>query len=65
MVVMEKFISGIILRIIFTMIALVITGFINFLYCEKTNKEFTFAKFVLIFSVILLCSLPMYFTYVM
>lgn len=65
MVVMEKFISGIILRIIFTMIALVITGFINYLYCEKTNKEFTFAKFVLIFSVILLCSLPMYFTYVM
>ena len=65
MVVMEKFISGIILRIIFTMIALVITGFINYLYCEKTNKEFTFAKFVLIFLVILLCSLPMYFTYVM
>ena len=65
MVVMGKIISGIILRIIFTMIALVITGFINYLYCEKTNKEFTFAKFVLIFSVILLCSLPMYFTYVM
>ena len=65
MVVMGKFISGIILRIIFTMIALVITGFINYLYCEKTNKEFTFVKFVLIFSVILLCSLPMYFTYVM
>ncbi len=65
MVVMGKIISGIILRIIFTMIALVITGFINYLYCEKTNKEFTFVKFVLIFSVILLCSLPMYFTYVM
>ena len=65
MVVMEKFISGIILRIIFTMIALVVTGFINYMYCKKTNKEFTFVRFVAIFSVILLCSLPMYFTYVM
>ena len=65
MVVMEKFISGIILRIIFTIIALVVTGFINYMYCKKTNKEFTFVRFVAIFSVILLCSLPMYFTYVM
>lgn len=60
-----KVILNIILRIIFTMIALVITGVINYMYCKKTNNEFTFAKFVLIFSVILLCSLPMYFTYVM
>lgn len=60
-----KVILNVILRIIFTMIALVITGFINYMYCKKTNKEFTFAKFMIIFSVILVCSLPMYFTYAM
>ena len=60
-----KVILNVILRIIFTMIALVITGFINYMYCKKMNKEFTFAKFMIIFSVILVCSLPMYFTYVM
>ena len=60
-----KVILNVILRIIFTVIALVITGFINYMYCKKTNKEFTFARFVVIFSVILLCSLPMYFIYVM
>lgn len=65
MVGVGKFVGSLILRIIFTMIALAVTGVINYLYCKKTNKEFTFAKFVLIFSVILLCSLPMYFTYVM
>ncbi len=65
MVVVEKMISNVILRIIFTIIAFVVTVLINYMYCKKTNKEITFAKFVLIFSVILLCSLPMYFTYVM
>lgn len=65
MVVVEKMISNVILRIIFTIIAFVVTVLINYMYCKKTNKEFTFAKFVLIFSVILLCSLPIYFTYVM
>ena len=65
MVVVEKMISNVILRIIFTIIAFVVTVLINYMYCKKTNKEITFAKFVLIFSVILLCSLPMYFIYVM
>ena len=65
MVVVEKMISNVILRIIFTIIAFVVTVLINYMYCKKTNKEITFAKFVLIFSVILLCSLPIYFTYVM
>ena len=37
-----KVILNVILRIIFTIIALVITGFINYMYCKKTNKEFTF-----------------------
>lgn len=60
-----KVILNVILRIIFTMIALVITGFINYLYCKKTNKEFTFVKLMIIFSVILVCSLPMYFIYAM
>lgn len=65
MVVVEKMISNVILRIIFTIIAFAVTVLINYMYCKKTNKEITFAKFVLIFSVILLCSLPIYFTYVM
>ena len=60
-----KIILNIVLRIIFTIIAFVVTVLINYMYCKNTNKEFTFTKFVLIFSVILLCSLPMYFTYVM
>ena len=33
-----KVILNVILRIIFTMIALVITGFINYLYCKKTGS---------------------------
>ena len=60
-----KIILNVVLRIIFTIIAFVVTVLINYMYYKNTNKEFTFTKFVLIFSVILLCSLPMYFTYVM
>ncbi len=65
MVAVGKFILSLILRVIFTIIAFVITVLINYMYCKKTNEEFTFAKFMIIFSIILLCSLPMYFTYVM
>ena len=65
MVVVGKFIGSLILRVIFTIIAFAITVLMNYMYCKKTNEEFTFAKFVLIFSAILLCSLPMYFTYTM
>lgn len=60
MVVVGKFIVNIILRTVITIIAVSITGAINYIYYKKTNKKFTFAKFVCIFSIILLCSLPLY-----
>lgn len=49
MVVVGKFIGSLILRVIFTIIAFAITVLMNYMYCKKTNEEFTFAKFVLIF----------------
>lgn len=58
-------ISRLILRIIIMIIVLGITSIINYIYCRNTNKKFTIGQFILIFSIILLCSLPMYFIYVM
>ncbi len=62
MVIVGKFVVNVILRVFVTIIAFLVTILINYMYCKETNKEFTFAKFMIIFSIILFCSLPLYFT---
>lgn len=60
-----RFVANIIIRIVVLIFVLTITAIINYIYCKQTKKEFSFGKFILVFSILLLPSFPMYFTYVM